>query len=131
MRRSVFQSIVPTWFTIAFRIGLILLDVIVAAAILVAPTENALQEGIVGGVPGKALPPQNLLSHAVQGGSGVGIGALTDISQGYRTLQIEVRPCRCLLPNTISRQLEGDFGESFHGKLHGRDPKIVGDHIHY
>ena len=105
LRRSVFQSIVPTWFTIAFRIGLILLDVIVAAAILVAPTENALQGGIVGGLSGKALPPQNLLSHAVQGGSGVGIGAFTDISQGYRTLQIEVRPCRCLLPNTISRQL--------------------------
>ena len=50
LRRSVFQSIVPTWFTIAFRIGLILLGLVAAASILIAPTENALQEGIVGGV---------------------------------------------------------------------------------
>ena len=50
LQRSVFQSIVPTWFTIAFRIGLILLGLVAAASILIAPTENALQEGIVGGV---------------------------------------------------------------------------------
>lgn len=48
LRQSVFRGIVPTWFTLSFPVGLILLGIIVAASILIAPAENALQEGIVG-----------------------------------------------------------------------------------